>query len=240
MAMTQQQRDQAMKNIARLEKHYEILGRPNPNAQHMAMRKRSLQSGGNAVTNAGKGLLGGMGSDIGEMIGGLLGGRAKMVGDVAKGVGRAAKGAARDLGMGLGLLDPDQDFYDRTRETLRAQFGDERAEIYDRQMAARRAAAPSASSGSGSSMSTTLRPQMRRVSQGADLSDFPLTMFQNAEIQRRSPDILGPDQGLDFFNTMMQTIPEDQLSSFSEQMYRDYLLRGGTLEFPEYILSGED
>jgi len=39
---------------------------------------------------------------------------------------------------------------------------------------------------------------------------------------------------------MMQTIPEDQLSSFSEQMYRDYLLRGGTLEFPEYILSGED
>lgn len=240
MAMTQQQRDQAMKNIARMEQHYKMIGRPNPNAQHMAMRKRSLQSGGNAVTNAGKGLLGGMGSDIGNMIGGLLGGRAKMVGDVAKGVGRAAKGAARDFGMGLGLLDPDQDFYDRTRETLRRQFGDERAEIYDRQMAARRAAAPSASSGSGFSMSASLRPQMRRVSQGADLSDFPLTMFQNAEIQRRSPDILGPDQGLDFFNTMMQTIPEDQLSSFSEQMYRDYLLRGGTLEFPEYILSGED
>jgi len=233
MAMTQQQRDQAMKNIARLEKHYEILGRPNPNARHMAMRKRSLQSGGNAVTNAGKGLLGGMGSDIGNMIGGLLGGRAKMVGDVVKGVGR-------DVRMGLGLLEKDQDFYDRTRETLRRQYGDERAEIYDRQMAARRAAAPSASSGSGFSISTTLRPQMRRVSQGADLSDFPLTMFQNAEIQRRSPDILGPDQGLDFFNTMMQTIPEDQLSSFSEQMYRDYLLRGGTLEFPEYILSGED
>jgi hypothetical protein len=233
MAMTQQQRDQAMKNIARLEKHYEILGRPNPNARHMAMRKRSLQSGGNAVTNAGKGLLGGMGSDIGNMIGGLLGGRAKMVGDVVKGVGR-------DVRMGLGLLEKDQDFYDRTRETLRRQYGDERAEIYDRQMAARRAAAPSASSGLGASMSTTIRPQMRRVSQSADLSDFPLTMFQNAEIQRRSPDILGPNQGLDFFNTMMQTIPEDQLSSFSEQMYRDYLLRGGTLEFPEYILSGED
>jgi hypothetical protein len=238
MAMTQQQRDQAMKNIARMEQHYKIIGRPDPSAQHTAMRKRSLQSGGNAVTNAGKGLLGGMGSDIGGMIGGLLGGRAKMMGNVAKGVGRVAKGAIRDAGMGLGLLDPDQDFYDRTRETLRSQFGDERAEIYDRQMAARRAA-----SGSGSSMSTSLRPRTRpmmSVPQSADLFDFPLTMFQNAEIQRRSPDVLGPDQGLDFFNTMMQTIPEDQLSTFSDQMYRDYLLRGGTLEFPEYILSGED
>lgn len=93
-------------------------------------------------------------SGIGNMIGGLLGGRAKMVGDVVKGVGR-------DVRMGLGLLEKDQDFYDRTRETLRRQFGDERAEIYDRQMAARRAAAPSASSGSGSSMSTTLRPMVR-------------------------------------------------------------------------------
>jgi hypothetical protein len=205
-------------------------------ARHYASKMRresSPRASSRSAAQSGQGLLGGIGSGIGNMIGGLLGGRAKMMGDVVKGVGR-------DVGMGLGILERNQDFYDRTRETLRRQYGDERAKLYERQMAARRAAAPSASSGSGFSISTTLRPQMRRVSQGADLSDFPLTMFQNAEIQRRSPDILGPDQGLDFFNTMMQTIPEDQLSSFSEQMYRDYLLRGGTLEFPEYILSGEN
>ena len=201
MAMTQQQRDQAMKNIARIEQHYKIIGRPDPSAQHTAMRKRSLQSGGNAVTNAGKGLLGGMGSDIGGIFGGLLGGRAKMMGNVAKGVGRAAKGAIRDAGMGLGLLDPDQDFYDRTRETLRNQFGDERAEIYDRQMAARRAA-----SGSGSSTSTSLRPRTRPMMGGYD--EAPLQMMQRnmmlgpfasdprLNMAPFSNDVRGPDRGI--------------------------------------------
>lgn len=240
MAMTQQQRDQAMKNIARMEQHYKILGRPNPNAQHMAMRKRSLQSGGNAVTNAGKGLLGGMGSDIGGMIGGLLGGRAKMVGDVVKGVGR-------DVGMGLGLLDPDQDFYDRTRETLRSQFGDERAEIYDRQMAARRAAAPSASSGSGSSMSTLLRPQMRRVSQGADLFDFPLMNMQRGMADY--PDMSMPTNAaylpmLTQFNqdpdrgvTAAETRPDVSAQGLMDQgvTYEDFLQAQGIALTPENI-----
>lgn len=243
MAMTQQQRDQAMKNIARMEQHYKILGRPNPNAQHMAMRKRSLQSGGNAVTNAGKGLLGGMGSDIGNMIGGLLGGRAKMVGDVAKGVGRAAKGAARDLGMGLGLLDPDQDFYDRTRETLRSQFGDERAEIYDRQMAARRAAAPSASSGSGSSMSTTLRPMVRPMMSSYD--EAPLQMMQRnmmlgplagdprLNMAPFSNSVRDPDRGV----TAAETRPDVSFQGLMDQgvTYEDFLQAQGIDLTPENI-----
>jgi hypothetical protein len=126
-------------------------------ASHYASKMRresSPRTPSRSTAQSGQGLLGGIGSGIGNMIGGLLGGRAKMVGDVVKGVGR-------DLGMGFGILERDQDFYDRTRETLRRQYGDERAELYDRQMAARRAAAPSASSGSGSSMSTTLRPMVR-------------------------------------------------------------------------------
>ena len=57
-------------------------------------------------------------------------------------LGGAAKGIGRDLGMGFGVIERDQDYFDRTRETLRQQYGDARADLYDRQTAAQRAAAP--------------------------------------------------------------------------------------------------
>ena len=130
-------------------------------------------------------------------------------------LGGAAKGIGRDLGMGFGVIERDQDYFDRTRETLRRQYGDARADLYDRQTAAQRAAAPkgrvenprrsekgilstiigdlklglpnqgrstrATSSGSGSDMSSSLRPRMRPmmgVPQSADLIDFPLVNMQ--------------------------------------------------------------
>lgn len=57
-------------------------------------------------------------------------------------LGGAAKGIGRDLGMGFGVTERDQDYFDRTRETLRRQYGDDRAALYERQTAAQRAAAP--------------------------------------------------------------------------------------------------
>lgn len=57
-------------------------------------------------------------------------------------LGGAAKGIGRDLGMGFGVTERDQDYFDRTRETLRRQYGDRRAELYEQQTAAQRAAAP--------------------------------------------------------------------------------------------------
>ena len=57
-------------------------------------------------------------------------------------LGGAAKGIGRDLGMGFGVTERDQDYFDRTRETLRKQYGDDRAALYERQTAAQRAAAP--------------------------------------------------------------------------------------------------
>jgi len=141
-----------------------------------ARRESSPQRSARSSSQSSQGLLDGLGSGIGNFMSGLLGGRAKMIRDVAT-------GASRDLGMGLGIIEPDQDFYDRTRETLRRQHGEERARIYDMQMAARRAAAPSASSGSGSSISSSLRPRTRpmmSVPQSADLVDFPLMNMQRS------------------------------------------------------------
>ena len=57
-------------------------------------------------------------------------------------LGGAAKGIGRDLGMGFGVTERDQDYFDRTRETLRRKYGDDRAALYERQTAAQRAAAP--------------------------------------------------------------------------------------------------
>lgn len=57
-------------------------------------------------------------------------------------LGGAAKGIGRDLAMGFGVSERDEDYFNRTRETLRKQYGDARAELYDRQTAAQRAAAP--------------------------------------------------------------------------------------------------
>lgn len=57
-------------------------------------------------------------------------------------LGGAAKGIGRDLAMGFGFTERDQDYYDRTRETIRRQSGDDRAALYERQTAAQRAAAP--------------------------------------------------------------------------------------------------
>ena len=130
-------------------------------------------------------------------------------------LGGAAKGIGRDLGMGFGVTERDQDYFDRTRETLRKQYGDDRAALYERQTAAQRAAAPrgrvenpnrsekgilstiigdlklglpnrdrstrATSRGSGSDMSSSLRPRTRPmmgVPQSADLIDFPLTNMQ--------------------------------------------------------------
>jgi len=131
-------------------------------------------------------------------------------------LGGAAKGIGRDLGMGFGVTERDQDYFDRTRETLRKQYGDDRAALYERQTAAQRAAAPrgrvenpnrsekgilstiigdlklglpnrdrstrATSRGSGSDMSSSLRPRIdpRRsmIPQSADLMDFPLMNMQ--------------------------------------------------------------
>ena len=130
-------------------------------------------------------------------------------------LGGAAKGIGRDLGMGFGVTERDQDYFDRTRETLRKQYGDDRAALYERQIAAQRAAAPrgrvenpnrsekgilstiigdlklglpnrdrstrATSRGSGSDMSSSLRPRTRPmmgVPQSADLIDFPLMNMQ--------------------------------------------------------------
>ena len=130
-------------------------------------------------------------------------------------LGGAAKGIGRDLGMGFGVTERDQDYFDRTRETLRKQYGDDRAALYERQTAAQRAAAPrgrvenpnrsekgilstiigdlklglpnrdrstrATSRGSGSDMSSSLRPRTRPmmgVPQSADLIDFPLMNMQ--------------------------------------------------------------
>ena len=51
-------------------------------------------------------------------------------------LGGAAKGIGRDLGMGFGVTERDQDYFDRTRETLRRQYGDDRATLYEQQTAA--------------------------------------------------------------------------------------------------------
>tara|TARA_R100001460_G_scaffold16533_1_gene36096 strand:+ start:148 stop:813 length:666 start_codon:yes stop_codon:yes gene_type:complete len=57
-------------------------------------------------------------------------------------LGGAAKGIGRDLAMGFGVSERDEDYFNRTRETLRRQYGDARADLYDKQTAAQRAAAP--------------------------------------------------------------------------------------------------
>lgn len=57
-------------------------------------------------------------------------------------LGGATKGIGRDLAMGFGVTERDEDYFNRTRETLRRQYGDARAELYDKQTAAQRAAAP--------------------------------------------------------------------------------------------------
>lgn len=57
-------------------------------------------------------------------------------------LGGTSKGIGRDLGMGFGVTERDQDYFDRTRETLRKQYGDARAALYEQQTAAQRAAAP--------------------------------------------------------------------------------------------------
>lgn len=190
-------------------------------------------------------------------------------------LGGAAKGIGRDLAMGFGVSERDEDYYNRTRENLRRQYGDARADLYDRQTAAQRAAAPrgrvekpkrsergilgtiigdltlglpnrgrstrSTSRGSGSDMSSSLRPMIRppfSFGQGEDLGAFE--SMQKNILLRSNPDIIGPDRGVGFFNEKMQTIPDNMLSTFSQDMYRDYLLNGGTLDFTDYLdsLSG--
>ena len=44
-----------------------------------------------------------------------------------------------------------------------------------------------------------------------------------------------PNAELARFNQMMETIPMELRSSISQQMYRDYLLNGGTAAFPDYM-----
>ena len=155
-------------------------------------------------------------------------------------LGGAAKGIGRDLGMGFGVTERDQDYFDRTRETLRSQYGDDRATLYEQQTAAQRAAAPrgrvenprrsekgilstiigdlklglpnrggstrSTSRGSGSDMSSSLRPRTRPMMSGYD--DAPLQMMQRnmmlgpfasdprLNMAPFSNDVRGPDRGI--------------------------------------------
>ena len=44
-----------------------------------------------------------------------------------------------------------------------------------------------------------------------------------------------PNAELARFNQMMETIPMELRSTISQQMYRDYLLNGGTVAFPDYM-----
>jgi len=44
-----------------------------------------------------------------------------------------------------------------------------------------------------------------------------------------------PNAELARFNQMMETIPMELRSTISQQMYRDYLLNGGTAAFPDYM-----
>ena len=44
-----------------------------------------------------------------------------------------------------------------------------------------------------------------------------------------------PNAELARFNQMMETIPMELRSTISQQMYRDYLLGGGTATFPDYM-----
>ena len=71
-----------------------------------------------------------------------------------------------------------------------------------------------------------MKPQRRPVSEpvgsGRGTMDMPMPVRDpNAELAR--------------FNQMMETIPMELRSTISQQMYRDYLLGGGTATFPDYM-----
>ena len=78
------------------------------------------------------------------------------------------------------------------------------------------------------------------VAQSAPMKDMPdMPMPPSAP----APDFVtampmqarDPNAELARFNQMMETIPMELRSTISQQMYRDYLLGGGTAAFPDYM-----
>ena len=76
--------------------------------------------------------------------------------------------------------------------------------------------------GSGRGVMDMPMPPSAPVGSGRGVMDMPMPVRDpNAELAR--------------FNQMMETIPMELRSTISQQMYRDYLLGGGTATFPDYM-----
>ena len=73
------------------------------------------------------------------------------------------------------------------------------------------------------------------VAQSAPMKDMPdMSMQPMAGVTTPMP-VRDPNAELARFNQMMETIPMELRSTISQQMYRDYLLGGGTAAFPDYM-----
>jgi hypothetical protein len=73
------------------------------------------------------------------------------------------------------------------------------------------------------------------VAQSAPAQGMPdMSMKPMAGVTTPMP-VRDPNAELARFNQMMETIPMELRSTISQQMYRDYLLGGGTAAFPDYM-----
>ena len=73
------------------------------------------------------------------------------------------------------------------------------------------------------------------VAQSAPMQGMPdMNMKPMAGVTTPMP-VRDPNAELARFNQMMETIPMELRSTISQQMYRDYLLGGGTAAFPDYM-----
>ena len=83
-----------------------------------------------------------------------------------------------------------------------------------------------------------MKPQRRPVSEpvgsGRGTMDMPMQGSGRGVMDMPMP-VRDPNAELARFNQMMETIPMELRSTISQQMYRDYLLGGGTATFPDYM-----
>ena len=73
-------------------------------------------------------------------------------------------------------------------------------------------------------------PSASSMPQRSFPNNAPPSVSQSAPMPVRDP-----NAELARFNQMMETIPMELRSTISQQMYRDYLLGGGTATFPDYM-----
>ena len=73
-------------------------------------------------------------------------------------------------------------------------------------------------------------PSASSMPQRSFPNNAPPSVSQSAPMPVRDP-----NAELARFNQMMETIPMELRSTISQQMYRDYLLNGGTAAFPDYM-----